>query len=114
MTIRLSKDQEQFVHDAVQSGLYAREDDVIRDALTRLQQTIPPATKSSARQAKSTRQAKAKEKPITLDELHRRMLADGLLSQLPDDAQDIDDDQEDEPVVIEGEPLSETIIRERR
>lgn len=114
MTIRLSKDLEQFVHDAVQAGLYAREDDVIRDALTRLQQTIPPAMKTPARPAKATRPAKSEQKPVTLDELHRRMLADGLLSQLPDDAQDIDDDQDDEPVVIEGEPLSETIIRERR
>ena len=33
MTIHLSKDLEQFVHDAVRAGLYAREDDVIRDAL---------------------------------------------------------------------------------
>lgn len=41
------------------------------------------------------------------------MLADGLLSQLPNSADDIDDDQE-EPAEIEGEPLSETIIRERR
>ena len=47
---------------------------------------------------------------VTPDDLHRQMLADGLLSQLPDDTQDIDDD---EPVMIEGEPLSETIIRER-
>ena len=38
MTIHLSKDLEQFVHDACRTGLYAREDDVIRDALTRLRQ----------------------------------------------------------------------------
>jgi len=37
MTIRLSKDLEQIVHDALRAGLYAREDDVIRDALIRLQ-----------------------------------------------------------------------------
>jgi hypothetical protein len=36
ITIRLSKEFEQFVHDAVRAALYAREDDVIRDALTRL------------------------------------------------------------------------------
>ena len=41
MTIHLSKDLEQFVHDAVRAGLYAREDDVIRDALIRLKQTTP-------------------------------------------------------------------------
>ena len=43
------------------------------------------------------------------------MLADGLLTQLPNTAQDSDDEDEDEaPVTIKGEPLSETIIRERR
>ena len=34
----------------------------------------------------------------------------GIISQLPDMA-DFDDD-DDEPIEIEGEPLSETIIRE--
>jgi Arc/MetJ-type ribon-helix-helix transcriptional regulator len=34
MAIHLSKDLEQIVRDAVRAGLYAREDDVIRDVLT--------------------------------------------------------------------------------
>ena len=57
MTIHLSKDLQQFVHDAVQAGLYAREDDVVRDALTRLKQTMPKATTSSkkAKRAKPAR-----------------------------------------------------------
>ncbi len=41
MTIHLSKDLEKLVHDAVRDGLYARENDVIRDALLRLKQTMP-------------------------------------------------------------------------
>jgi len=41
MTIRLSKDLEKFVRDAVRDGLFAREDDVIRDAPLRLKQTMP-------------------------------------------------------------------------
>ena len=41
MTIHLSKDLEQIVHDAVRSGLYTGENDVIRDALTRLKQSLP-------------------------------------------------------------------------
>ena len=36
----------------------------------------------------------------------------GLMSQLPDTADF--DDPDDEPVPIKGEPLSETVIRERR
>ena len=39
----------------------------------------------------------------------------GLITRLPDPALDIDDDDpDDQPVAIKGEPLSETIIRERR
>jgi hypothetical protein len=52
---------------------------------------------------------------MTEQELHQYMMSVGLITQLPDPAQDLDDDDpEDEPVTIEGEPLSETIIRERR
>ena len=40
------------------------------------------------------------------------MLKIGLLSQLPDTDADFDD-PDDEPVTIKGEPLSETVIRER-
>ena len=41
------------------------------------------------------------------------MLASGLMTQLPDRAADFDD-PDDVPITIKGEPLSETIIRERR
>jgi hypothetical protein len=50
---------------------------------------------------------------MTVEDLHRQMLADGLLSELPNTAEDVEDEQ-DAPVEITGEPLSETIIRERR
>ena len=49
MTIHLSKDLERFVHDAVRGGHYAREDDVIRDALIRLKQAMPKATQTPAK-----------------------------------------------------------------
>ena len=43
------------------------------------------------------------------------MIARSLITRLPDPDLDIDDDDpDDQPVLIEGEPLSETIIRERR
>jgi hypothetical protein len=42
-------------------------------------------------------------------------MAAGLVTRLPDQALEIDDDDpDDQPVTIEGEPISETIIRERR
>ena len=100
MTIHLSKDLEQFVHDAVRAGLYTREDDVIRDALTRLKQSLPAA-------------AQAVQKPLSEAEVLLRMVASGLIAPLPDRAADFDD-PDDQPITIEGEPLSETVIRERR
>jgi hypothetical protein len=41
------------------------------------------------------------------------LLEIGLMSQLPDTEADFDD-PDDQLVEIKGEPLSETIIRERR
>ena len=51
--------------------------------------------------------------PMTEQELLRHMLETGLMSQLPDTAADFDD-PDDQPIAIQGEPLSETVIRERR
>jgi len=112
MTIRLSKDLEKIVHDAMRAGLYAREDDVIRDALTRLQQTLPRPATAPARRIKRAKPVQPK-KPLTKDEFHRHLIDIGLMSQLADTAADFDD-PDDEPVPIKGEPLSETVIRERR
>ncbi len=53
------------------------------------------------------------KKPMNRDEFHRHLIEIGLMSQLPDTAADFDD-PDDEPVPIKGEPLSETVIRERR
>lgn len=116
MTIHLSKDLEKIVHDAVRAGRYANENDVIRDALMRLDQAMPEApnlTRKAGKRAKAKPPATAAKTPLTIEQLHQQMLADGLLTQLPNPAQDIDDD-DDPPIVIKGEPLSETIIRERR
>ena len=113
MMVHLSKELEQFIHDAVSMGLYAREDDVIRDAVTRLKQAMPGAAAPSAKQAKCAKPAdKAIKNPLTVEELHQQMAARGLIT-LPDTAADFDD-PDDEPIAIKGEPLSETVIRERR
>ena len=114
MIIHLSKELEQFVHDAVRAGHYAREDDVIRDALTRLKQAMP---EPAGTPAKRTRRAKAPgtqvKKPLTEAEVLQHMRDIGLITQLPDTEADYDD-PDDQPITIKGEPLSETIIRERR
>jgi Arc/MetJ-type ribon-helix-helix transcriptional regulator len=113
MTIHLSKELEQFVHDAVRAGLYAREDDVIRDALTRLKQAMPEAKQPPATRPKRAKPAQPPKKPMTEAEFDRHLLELGLLSQLPDTDADFDDPA-DEPIPIKGEPLSETVLRERR
>jgi hypothetical protein len=56
-----------------------------------------------------------KKKPLTRDEFNQQLMSAGLITRLPDPSLDIDDDDpDDQPVTIKGEPLSETIIRERR
>jgi hypothetical protein len=68
-----------------------------------------------AKAAKRAKSAAIKKKPLTRDELNQRLMAAGLITSLPDPTLDIDDDDpDDQPVTIKGEPLSETIIRERR
>ncbi len=57
MTIHLSKELEQFIHDAVRAGFYVREDDVIRDALARLKQALPKRAPMSGKRVKRARPA---------------------------------------------------------
>jgi Arc/MetJ-type ribon-helix-helix transcriptional regulator len=111
MTIHLPEDLKRFVQDAVRGGRYANQDDVIRDALTRLRQTMPANGSKSRGRAKSAELPK--KRVITEVELQQHMLEIGLMTQLPDTAADFDD-PDDQPINIKGEPLSETIIRERR
>ena len=74
-----------------------------------------PRPQPSAETSKQTRAAAVpKKKPLTRDEFNQRLMAAGLITRLPDPSLDIDDDPDDQPVPIKGEPLSETIIRERR
>jgi hypothetical protein len=54
-------------------------------------------------------------KKMSEAEFDQHLLEIGLISSLPDPALDLDDDDpDDQPVTTKGEPLSETIIRERR
>src|SRR5262245_46384927 len=75
----------------------------------------PPA-RTSAKASKRAKPAQAEpRKPMTEEEFKQHLLSIGLITSLPDPSLDIDDDDpDDQPIAIEGEPLSETIIRERR
>jgi hypothetical protein len=81
----------------------------------KLAQPKNPAPPASTKKAKPPKAAAAKKEPLSIDEIHQQMMARGLIIRLPDPALDIDDDDpDDQPIAIEGEPLSETILRERR
>ncbi len=75
-----------------------------------------PLARPAAKKAKRAKAApQPAKKPMTRDEFNQHLLSIGLITHLPDPALDADDDDpDDQPIVIEGEPLSETIIRERR
>ena len=85
----------------------------LRQQLDRqLTQPKKPAAQPSGKEATPVA---PKKKPLTADEFNQRLFVAGRIASLPDPALDIDDDDPDEaPVPIKGEPLSETIIRERR
>jgi hypothetical protein len=81
--------------------------------LARPKKPAAPASSRTARRGKAAPQPA--KKPLSIGEIHREMMARGLIIRLPDPALDADDDDpDDQPIAIEGEPLSETILRERR
>jgi Arc/MetJ-type ribon-helix-helix transcriptional regulator len=112
MTIHLSRDMQRFVHDAVEAGHYASEAEVVNDALARLRHVMPEGVATPDRRTKRAKPAKQK-KALTKAEFHRHLVEIGLMSQLPDTDADFDDPN-DQSIDIKGEPLSETVIRERR
>ncbi len=75
-----------------------------------------PRAQAPGERAKRTKATRpAARKPLTEAEFNQHLLSIGLVTSFPDPALDIDDDDPDDaPVTIKGEPLSETIIRERR
>jgi hypothetical protein len=80
----------------------------------RLSQPKEPTAQPSGKSAKRKKAApKPAEKPMTRAEFDQYLLDVGLMSQLPDTEADFDD-PDDQLIEIKGEPLSETIIRERR
>ncbi len=88
-----------YIERTVECGRFATADEVVAEALRLLLMTGDegPVTKP----------------PPPADELNRGLLEAGLLSPIPN-RPDPATYEEFTPVVIEGEPLSETIIRERR
>ncbi len=100
MTIQLPPELERFVHDQVLAGRYSSEDDVVRDALEQLRRHAPTRTPTTGPR-------------MTEAEFKQHLLKSGLMSCLPTPS-DPASRPVFQPITLEGEPLSETIIRERR
>jgi Arc/MetJ-type ribon-helix-helix transcriptional regulator len=107
MTIHLPEHLERYVHDQVQAGFFRSEDDVIRDALERHRQTLQP-------QAKAPGQPNLTPQEIADQELQHRLLAAGVISEIKPPITDLTPYQNRRAVPIQGEPISETAMRERR
>jgi Arc/MetJ-type ribon-helix-helix transcriptional regulator len=96
MTIHLPKELESSVRSLVQGGRFVSVDEAMAEAARLLLRQQSPA-----------------RKPLTDAEFDQHLLEIGLMSQLPDTEADFDD-PDDQLIDIKGEPLSETVIRERR
>jgi putative addiction module CopG family antidote len=92
MTLDLPAELERFVRDQVLAGRYRSEDDVIRDALEQLRKNAPRMTEA---------------------EFKQHLLQSGRISSMPTPA-DPASRPVFQPITLDGEPLSEAIIRERR
>ena len=105
MTIHLPEHLERYLHDQVQAGFYPTEDEVISDALERHRQ---------ARHRPAQAQPELTPEEIADQELQRRLLAAGVISEIKPPITDLTPYQNRRAVPIKGEPISETAIRERR
>ncbi len=98
MTVHLPQDLENSIRDAIHDGRYASVDDAITQAVRLLlHPQSPPA-----------------RKPLTVQELEQKLLESGFLGNVPPPRDPGATAWSFEPVEIDGEPLSETVIRERR
>ena len=106
-TVRLTENLECFIRDAVSAGRYANEDDVIADALMRLQRTTDAGGDASDQRALPG----GPGRKLTKQEFHRHLVKIGLLDREPESNADADDSYGlmDE----EGEIVDEVVIRER-
>ena len=98
MNVHVSDNAERIIRSHVQSGEYSSESEVIDAALGMLDQRV---------------QQPAARRPVSEEEFKQKLLQCGLMSSLPIPL-DPAPRRQFKPIKLEGEPLSETIIRERR
>jgi putative addiction module CopG family antidote len=124
MTIHLPEHLERFVHDQVKAGRYSTEDEVINDALERLRQHTQPVRNSKgligALRDDANKLDEAVEHAMSVrenqssHELQQRLLKAGIISEIKPPITDLTPYQNRQAILVQGEPLSEAVIRERR
>ena len=101
MTINLPQYLETSIQAAVHSGRFSSVDDAMTEAAHLLLRSLQERQRAS-------------REPLTEEELERKLLESGFLASVPPTPDPSAPAWSFEPVKIEGEPLSETVIRERR
>jgi Arc/MetJ-type ribon-helix-helix transcriptional regulator len=112
MTIHLPEDLASSIRAEVLGGGFDSEDDLVaaavREYLRRRHEQARPTGDAAA-----GRPARAEEEP-NAQELQRRLMEAGVLSEVKPPIADLTPYRHRQAVPIEGEPLSETVVRERR
>jgi putative addiction module CopG family antidote len=101
MTVHLPEDLERYVRSQVESGYFASEDEAITEAVRLLRQLKPAPTPARAR-------------ALSEEELDRQLLLSGFLGSVPSRKAGSTTRRDFQPIAVAGEPLSETVTRERR
>lgn len=108
MTIHLPADLAEFIHEAVRTGRYAREDDVVRDAVSRLRDAFEQGDQNALDDAESCRQGKS----LTKQEFQRHLAEIGLINKGPE-SEGTPAAPPDDRAESDDEILSDRMIRER-
>jgi Arc/MetJ-type ribon-helix-helix transcriptional regulator len=106
MTIHLPNDVERDILAEVHSGNFASVDDALTAAWRLFRQ--------QHRQSQAPVQPELTSEEIADQELQRRLLAAGVISEIKPPPRLLPARERFTPVPITGEPISETVIRERR
>ena len=104
MTIHLPEELENHIVAAVHGGWYASLDDAMTKAASLLVERLK----------QEHTQATPVPKPLTEEQLEQQLIQSGFLASVPPPISTATPPWKFEPVKIEGEPLSETVLRERR
>ena len=116
MTIHLPSELESTVRAEVHNGHFASPDDMVAEAVREYFRQHRQCTQADAQGATKPLNSPNDliEAELADQEIHRRLFDAGLLSEIKPPIRDMMPYRDRRPIPIQGEPLSETVIRERR